>query len=62
MASYRLRALARDDLEAIWDHTVVEWGIKQAERYLGGLFACFVLLGRSGSIIASQPPATAGRG
>ena len=41
MASYRLRALARDDLEATWDHTVVEWGVKQAERYLGGLFACF---------------------
>jgi len=41
MASYRLRALARDDLEAIWDYTVEQWGIKQAERYLDILFGCF---------------------
>jgi toxin ParE1/3/4 len=41
MASYRLRSLARDDLEAIWDYTVEQWDIKQAERYLDILFGCF---------------------
>jgi toxin ParE1/3/4 len=41
MASYRLRSLARDDLEAIWDYTAEQWDIKQAERYLDILFGCF---------------------
>jgi len=41
MASYCLRTLARDDLEAIWDYTVEQWGVEQAERYLDILFTCF---------------------
>lgn len=41
MASYSLRTLARDDLEAIWDYTVEQWGVEQAERYLDILFTCF---------------------
>jgi|GEM_PF-338913 len=41
MASFSLRALARDDLEVIWDYTVEQWGVEQAERYLNILFTCF---------------------
>lgn len=39
-SAYALRELARADLEAIWVYTVEQWGLKQAERYLKGLFAC----------------------
>lgn len=39
--TYALRELARADLEAIWVYTVEQWGAKQAERYLQGLFDCF---------------------
>lgn len=39
--AYRLRALARDDLEAIWHYTAEQWGMEQAERYLEALFTCF---------------------
>ena len=38
---YRLRALALEDLEEIWDYTFDQWGIEQAERYLDALFVCF---------------------
>ncbi len=41
MASYRLRVLARNDLEIIWDYTVEQWGVPQAERYFEALFTCF---------------------
>ena len=41
MATYRLRSLAQDDLETIWNNTVEQWGIDQAERYLDMLFTCF---------------------
>lgn len=33
----RLRPRARDDLSDIWDHTVREWSVAQAEVYLAGL-------------------------
>ncbi len=36
-----LRALAREDLQEIWRYTFEQWGIEQAERYLGALFTCF---------------------
>ena len=39
--TYALRELARADLEAIWVYTVEQWGVKQADRYLQGLFDCF---------------------
>lgn len=45
--SYLLRELARADLEAIWVYTVGQWGAKQAERYLQGLFGCFEELAAS---------------
>ncbi len=41
MAACRIRALARKDLELIWDYTLERWGIDQAERYLASLFSCF---------------------
>ncbi len=41
MATYYLRALARDDLETIWDYTVEQWGIEQAEIYLALLLTSF---------------------
>lgn len=41
MTAYHIRALARGDLESIWDYTVAEWNVEQAERYLGQLFSCF---------------------
>ena len=47
MASYRLRALARKDLEAIWDYTLETWGIDQAELYFAALFTCLDELARN---------------
>ena len=47
MASYRLRTLARNDLEIIWDYTLEQWGIQQAERYFAALFTCFDDLARN---------------
>jgi toxin ParE1/3/4 len=41
MGSYRLRAHARNDLEVIWDYTLEQWGVQQAERYFEALFTCF---------------------
>ncbi|MEE4175572.1 MAG: type II toxin-antitoxin system RelE/ParE family toxin [Xanthomonadales bacterium] len=41
MNAWRLRALALKDLESIRDFTLERWGVSQAERYLGELFACF---------------------
>ena len=41
MASYRLRSLARNDLEIISDYTLEQWGLQQAERYFEALFNCF---------------------
>jgi len=39
--TYALRELAHADLEAIWVYTVEQWGAKQAERYIKGLFGSF---------------------
>ena len=41
MSTYRLRTLAHQDLEEIWDYTLEKWGIEQAERYFAALFTCF---------------------
>jgi len=40
-AAYGLRALAREDLEAIWPYTFEQRGIKQAQRYLEAMLTCF---------------------
>jgi toxin ParE1/3/4 len=41
MAKYKISKLAELDLEDIWNYTVYEWSIEQAEKYLNGLFSCF---------------------
>lgn len=41
MTEYRITRLARYDLEDIYDYTVQEWSLEQAEKYVSGLFSCF---------------------
>lgn len=41
MTAYRLRALAREDLEKIWIYTNQEWGRTQADDYLQSLISRF---------------------
>jgi toxin ParE1/3/4 len=41
MANYKISKLAELDLEDIWNFTVYEWSVEQAEKYLDGLFSCF---------------------
>lgn len=38
---YRLRSLAQDDLESIWLYTQKQWGVTQADTYLGALIKRF---------------------
>ena len=38
---YRIRALARADLESIWLYTYEQWGIIQADSYLEALIQRF---------------------
>ena len=40
----RLRPRAEADLAEIWDHTVAQWSLAQAERYLDGLHDTLNLL------------------
>ena len=47
MAEYRLAPAAEHDLEAIWKHTAHQWGIEQANRYIGLLTAAFDALAQS---------------
>lgn len=37
MSDWILLRRAVDDLDSIWDYTVREWGVEQAEAYLHGL-------------------------
>lgn len=41
MANYRITNLAKSDLESIWDYTVNQWSISQAEKYIDGLLTSF---------------------
>jgi len=41
MANYRISKKAQLDLIGIWDYTVSEWSIKQANRYLKSLLKAF---------------------
>lgn len=34
MSEFRLSPAARRDVSAIWDYTVENWGVRQAETYL----------------------------
>lgn len=44
MAEYRLTPAAERDLEAIWSHTLQQWGAEQANRYTDILTAVFAEL------------------
>ena len=37
MSHTRFSPAAKDDLSAIWDYTVHNWGVAQAERYILGI-------------------------
>lgn len=50
MTKYRISKLAQQDLENIWDYTVDEWSIEQAEKYIGGLLSCFDRLAAGSTI------------
>lgn len=41
MAKYKITRLAQNDLQSIWDYTVKEWSVSQAEKYIDGLLSCF---------------------
>ena len=44
MTGFVLSPAARTDIEHIWDYTVDNWGVDQAERYVRGIReACEVL-------------------
>ncbi|MCF0056309.1 type II toxin-antitoxin system RelE/ParE family toxin [Dyadobacter sp. CY356] len=45
MSKYRLTKLAEHDLEKIWDYTVYEWSLDQAEKYIDGLLSSFEAIG-----------------
>lgn len=47
MAEYRLTPAAERDLESIWVHTVREWGVEQAVRYIDLLTRAFASLAAS---------------
>lgn len=39
--TYRLRKLARQDLEDIWIYTLAQWNLEQAEAYIGSIIDRF---------------------
>jgi toxin ParE1/3/4 len=41
MANYRITRLAQNDVQNIWNYTVDQWSLSQAEKYIDGLFDCF---------------------
>lgn len=41
MNNYRLTKLAQHDLEKIWEYTISEWSLSQAEKYIDGLLSSF---------------------
>ena len=51
----RLRPRARADLSDIWDHTVAQWSVAQAEAYLGGLDAVLTLIAAQPEIARLRP-------
>ena len=44
MQRYWLSKRAQMDLEDIWEYTVKEWSVSQAEKYLDGLLSSFAAL------------------
>lgn len=47
MAEYRLTPAAENDLEAIWVHTLRQWGVEQANNYTDMLAKIFAELAQS---------------
>lgn len=47
MAEYRLSPAAERDLETIWTHSLQQWGVAQANRYIDFLTATFAELAQS---------------
>ncbi|MFT6099505.1 MAG: toxin ParE1/3/4 [Arenicella sp.] len=43
-AEYRVSPRAREDIEAIWLHSLAEWGYDQADAYIDGLTTAFGFL------------------
>jgi toxin ParE1/3/4 len=50
VAEYRLTPAAERDLETIWTHTIQQWGVGQANRYIDLLTAVFAELAQSPKI------------
>ncbi len=46
MAVYRLSRKAATDLDGIYEYTIVNFGLAQAQNYLNGLHDCFGNLAR----------------
>lgn len=44
LKGFRLTPAAQNDLDAIWEYTVLQWSANQAESYLRGLQKAFDLL------------------
>jgi toxin ParE1/3/4 len=45
MSDYRITRLAQHDLEKIWEYTLHEWSLSQAEKYIDGLLSSFDAIG-----------------
>jgi toxin ParE1/3/4 len=46
MAHYRLTQLAQKDIQSIWEYTVEQSSVSQADKYIDGLLACFELIAK----------------
>ena len=49
MTGFVLSPAARTDIEHIWDYTVDNWGVDQAERYVCGIREACEALRRFGA-------------
>ncbi|CAG5068154.1 Toxin ParE1 [Dyadobacter sp. CECT 9623] len=45
MIKYKLTKLAENDLWRIWQYTLHEWSVNQAEKYVEGLISSFMAIG-----------------
>lgn len=60
MASYSLSPRAAEDIDGIYEYTILNFGLEQAREYLFGLLELFVdladrpLLGRSADTLAPE--------
>lgn len=54
MPTYRLSKQAEEDLEAIWEYTVLHWSEKQADCYLQAIQAAIGLLAENPELGCSR--------